>query len=1115
MDFVHLQVHSSYTLMQSAVNIEKLVKKASEKQFKALALTDEEVLHGSYQFVKLCEQYGIKPILGMTCSVYLPDEQRPARFILLAKDEKGYQSLVRLTNDLHVNGKKLTLKDLANLEDIIPIISFYNTFMEELIYLSEFNRLAQLVELVDESFEQWYINVQPNQQGHVITWLHNEGSQYLDHSVVTDDVRYVEGKDRIGYDALKAIKHNATIQQNASTADSATYLKTLEEYDQSFTQEWKEAIKRTNDIAFKCHISMSQKWFTLPTFPKEQENQTSVAMLSDICYKALQLKYGDEQQKAAESRLLHELSIINSMEFADYFLIVWDLVKYAKQSDILTGPGRGSAAGSIVAYLLNITEVDPIKHDLLFERFLNPERQSMPDIDIDFSDYRRDEVLHYVKRKYGQDHVAKIITFGTFQAKSAIRELSKVFQIKKEQLTYLLKQLPQQMTSLKQVVINNEGLKQYIKQSDTLIKMFQAAMVIEGLPRHHSVHAAGVIISDQPLLGRVPMFNGDDGVLLTQLPMNELESLGLLKMDFLGLRNLTLIERMMKQINEREGKTLTLNQIPQQDLKTFKLLQKGFTTGVFQLESDGMKSALRSIKPTTFEDIVAVISLYRPGPMQFIETFSERKHGKSPTEYVHDDLKPVLKETFGVLIYQEQIMQIASRLAGFSLSQADLLRRAISKKDRGSIDRLRSAFINGSTKRGYDLAVSEQIFDWVERFADYGFNKSHAVAYSMISYQIAYFKANFPAYFYAELLTSMMHDSNKLERYMKEARQIGLKVLPPSINESFGKFTVKDSNTIRFGLLAVKGFGKQAYEEIIRARKQKQFRSLFDLCQRVSLQVVNRPIIESLIVVGALDDIHPNRAQLLASIVQAMDQGELFSAMDDQFSWDDDLFNIEVEYTDVDSFPILKELSMEKEVMGFRISEHPLSRIRRTLTRQGNQTISQVVKQKLKSQHQLIASISRLKPIRTKRGEQMAFLTLEDETSDIGCVIFPKLYREVGRELSEEQMVQVYGKIDERQGSKQIIIQSIKPFDFESVPKDSHQQLFIKLLPGDETEQLNYIKTVSNQFSGTSPIAVYSLSYRKVFKLSPQFDIVINGESLEVLRDYFEKDHVVVRNLSM
>ncbi|WP_411953642.1 DNA polymerase III subunit alpha [Alkalibacillus sp. S2W] len=1105
MEFVHLQLYSSYTLMKSAISIERVVQEAKEKGFKALALTDEGVLHGSYHFVHACERHGIKPIVGMTTNVYIADEPRPVRMILLAQSETGFQSLVTLSNKEHIRQESIYLEDIEHADDLITIASFYQTVFEDLIYLQDYDHLNKLLGVLDHQLNDWYINLQPHGTSLIQSWLYNQGHSYRHKAVVTDNVRYVRERDLIGYQALQAMQHQATIHQQSSLNDNVSHLKSLNEYDETFVEEWRDAFNRTKEIADQCHLTMSQKWFDLPEFPKEQTNETSEEMLRRLCEDALQYKYDGASQPQAMKRLDHELNTINQMAFADYFLIVWDLVKYAKKEGILVGPGRGSAAGSIVAYLLNITDVDPIKHQLLFERFLNPERQSMPDIDIDFSDYRRDDVLHYVKNRYGDDRVAQIITFGTFQARSTIRELAKVFQISREQQTYLLNAIPQQTNSLKQAIKQNETLKDYITQTDQLKRMFQAAFVIEGLPRHHSVHAAGVVISDRPLTGRIPMFPGAEGVLLTQLPMEELESLGLLKMDFLGLRNLTLIERMLKQIREREGKTLTLEQIPEYDSRTFKLLQNGLTTGVFQLESSGMKKALRTIKPTSFEDIVAVISLYRPGPMQFIDTFSKRKHGFEKVEYVHDDLKSILEQTYGVLIYQEQIMQIASELANFTMSQADLLRRAISKKDREAIEQLRREFLIGVEEKGYESSLGEQVFSWIERFADYGFNKSHAVAYSMIAYQLAYFKAHYPAYFYAELLTSMMHDANKLELYVKEARQVGVKVLPPSINESFGKFTVKDHQTIRFGLLAIKGLGKQVYEEIIRARGQTPFQGLFDFCQRVSLNIVTRPILESIIIVGGFDDIHPHRAQLLASVVQAIDQGELFSGMDESF-------NMNVQYTNVPDFSILKAINMEQEVMGFRISEHPFHRMRRGLTREGYLTTKQFKELPLKKRGKLTLTVNQVKTIRTKRGEQMAFVTLEDEYGEIDGVIFPKLYREIGRDLDEEKTVQVSGDLDERNGQNQLILQKVDFIDLDQLEVDDHRKVFIKLLHEDEQAQLDYIKQIHTHFSGKTPITIYSPQQNQVYQLAPAFDIHVHDESIQALKDYFTEGHVVVKS---
>ncbi|WP_188206410.1 DNA polymerase III subunit alpha [Alkalibacillus aidingensis] len=1111
MNFVHLQIHSSYTLMNSTIDLEQLVQSAANLGFESIALTDHEVLHGVYTFTRLCEQYQINPIVGMTCDVQLPEEKRPIRMILLAKDEVGYQSLVRLSNKKNIEKHPIMLEDIAEARQLVPIISFYHTFMEELIYLEEHDYLMQLMDRIHSSLPYWLINVQPSRnQDQVQAWLHREGSEFRDQAVITDDVRYLKEEDRIGYEALRAMQDGLHISELSLKELPGTHLKTLDDYGETILDQWNEAFQRTIEVAARCHFSMSAKWFTLPQYPS-QDGLTSKELLEKLCVQQLKLKYHDQNIKQARQRLNHELSVINQMDFADYFLIVWDLVRYAKRSNILTGPGRGSAAGSIVAYLLDITEVDPIEHQLLFERFLNPERQTMPDIDIDFSDYRRDEVIQYVKERYGSDRVSQIITFGTFQAKSTIRELSKVFKINRETLTFLLKELSQHQSSIRRAISENSKLKKYIKQSDQLIKMFQAALVIEGTPRHYSVHAAGVIISNQTLLEKVPMFNGTEGVLLTQLPMNDLEALGLLKMDFLGLRNLTLLERMIQQIKEREGYSIKLDQIPKNDPETFKLLQRGWTTGVFQLESDGMKGALRVIRPTSFEDIVAVNALYRPGPMQFIETFANRKHNKESINYIHPDLKPILEETYGVLVYQEQIMQIVHHLAKFSLGQADLLRRAISKKDAHAIQEMKQSFIDGCLKHGYKYEVAIKIFDWIERFADYGFNKSHAVAYSMISYQIAYFKANYPSYFYAELLSSVMHDASKLEQYINEARQVGINVLLPSINHSFGKFTVEGPKSVRFGLLAIKGLGKQAVDEIIRARSNKGFKNLFDFCQRISLKVINRTLLESLIIVGAFDETHSNRAQLLASTVQAMDQGELFSDIDEQSNWDSDLFEVKVEYTEVEPFPILKELNMEKEVMGFRISQHPLSTVRRALMQKGLLTINEWLKRHANYGGTIAASISRLKPIRTKRGEQMAFATLQDETGEVDAVIFPKVFREVGRWLSEDQMVQIEGRLDEREGKWQVIINQIKEIELDELPKNSEHQIFIRLESSDEKAQLQKLKEIHHQFPGTTPIAVYSLNYRKLYQLSPKFDLDLNEKVITILKSEFKPENVVIQ----
>ncbi|WP_162297871.1 DNA polymerase III subunit alpha [Halalkalibacillus sediminis] len=1114
MGYVHLQVHSSYTLLESTIDIDSYVEKAAEEGLNEIALTDHENLHGAYQFYKKCIAKHIKPIIGMTIDFFVEDEKRPCRMTLLAKNWIGYQGLVQLSNSVQVNNKQLRLEDFkAFRHDVLPILNIYDTFLEEMLFLQQEEVPYSVFEQMDSVFEQWYINVEPLRINSTQTneWLNGLTQNRRDQLVVTCDVRYLKEDHKSAYEAMLAMKKTSTVEAVATETNSATHLLSVDELNNRIDGDWFNECERSAMLANQCQIEFPRQWFSLPTF-EQQKYDSSDEQLEALCNKQIDHKYKNNHAEAKQ-RLEYELSVIQNMKFSDYFLIVWDIIRYAKQQKIMVGPGRGSAAGSIVAYLLDIIEVDPLKHELLFERFLNPERTSMPDIDIDFADYRRDEIIRYVNEKYDAGRAAQIITFGTFQARSTIRELSKVFQIDSDTVNQLLKFLPQQVTSLKKVVKESEELKTYVKKSNQLIKLFQAAFVIEGLPRHHSTHAAGVVIGDKPMTDRVPMIQGQDGVLLTQFPMKDLESIGLLKMDFLGLRNLTLLERMMKQIGEREGIYINLKDIDQNDEKSFQLLRNSLTTGVFQLESNGMQRVLRLVQPNQFEDIVAVNALFRPGPMQFIETYAKRKNGREKVKYIHQSLEPILKDTYGVLVYQEQVMQVVSKMAGFSYGEADLLRRAISKKDLPAIQQMKRKFIDGAIQNDYQQETAQEIFDWIERFADYGFNKSHAVAYSMISYQLAYFKANFPAYFYAELMSSVMHDHEKLYRYIQEAKRQGIKILPPSVNESFGKFTVSNNQHIRFGLLAIKGFGRQSLDEIIKARKPKPFESIFDFCQRVSLSAVNQSTIETLVIAGAFDETNRNRAQVLASIMQAIEQGELFSDMDQQISWDRELFNIEVEYTDVEPFPILKELQMEQQVLGFTLSDHPLSHVRRALTRKGMQTIAQAFTVQIKKTIQMVSSIDSIKSIRTKRGEQMAFVTLQDETGDIDGVIFPDVHREIGRWIEEGLIVQVKGTIEERNDKRQLILKEVSNFSIEDLPKTNDQQIFIKLTEGNEKDGVAQLRDLSSQYPGGTKVVVYSPTQKKSYQLSESYDLELTSENLESLRDIFQDDHVVVKSI--
>ncbi|MGM8215600.1 DNA polymerase III subunit alpha [Bacillaceae bacterium W0354] len=1111
MSFIHLDVHSSYTLLESTIKIDEYVSFAKQKGIQTIALSDHEVLNGVYQFINQCQKNDLKPLVGMSLDVYIDSEKRPCRFILFAKNFEGYQSLVSFSNNVQLHNKKVSLNEIVQCENLIPIVSFYGTFIEELLYLGDSNLVFKIFDTLENHFDDWFINIDPITSSSQIIheWLLKQDRSLLKKTVITTRVRFLKHQERIGYESLIAMKNGTTYDQIKRQSLQATHFLDEKEMIENIDIVWHESLKRTNEIANLCDLNFPDKLFDLPHYPIEN-GMSSEEYLTELCFKQLEKRYDATLINEAKTRLKHELEIIKGMRFSDYFLIVWDIVQFAKKNNILVGPGRGSAAGSIVAYLLGIIEVDPIKYHLLFERFLNPERQSMPDIDIDFSDYRRDEVIKYVANKYGVNFVAQIITFGTFQARSTIRELSKVFQIEKEQTNYLLKQLSQQTESLKAAVKDNKDIQSYVKQSPKLVELFKAAFVIEGLPRHYSTHAAGVVISDESLLSKIPVTTGQDHVMLTQWSMKDLESVGLLKMDFLGLRNLTFLERMVKQIEEKENIKIDLIKLPLNDSKTFQLLQRGFTSGVFQLESDGMKKALMAIQPTHLEDIVAVNALFRPGPMQFIETFARRKKGLEKTVYIHEDIKSILESTYGVLVYQEQIMQIANKLAGFTFGQADLLRRAISKKDSHSFHELKEKFIQGCQEKGYEPSLSEEIFRWIEKFANYGFNKSHAVAYSLISYQTAYFKANYPAYFYAELMSQHMHDQSKLERYIKEAKSLGINVLPPSINKSFGKFIVESDKSIRFGLLAIKGLGKQAYDEIVNARKNKPYKHLFDFCKRIPLNAVNQSIIEALIMAGAFDETNHHRAQLLASVMPAIEQGELFSGLDEQVNLHDD-FNFEVAYHEVEPFSATKQLSMEKEVIGFVISEHPLVKVRRALQKQGLSSIKDLIKKQTKRTEPIVCIVEQIKNVRTKRGEQMAFLTIQDETLEIDAVVFPSVHRQVNRWLEEEIFVKIEGRVDEREGKRQIIINSMEPFVIDQLPKTTDEKIYIKMQENEEEEQLNTLKLLSQQFPGQTPVVVFLPSKKKSYQLRADYDLDISETIINKLKEIFGLNHVVIK----
>lgn len=1115
MSFTHLQVKSGYSLMDSTITIEKLVNKAAELEFKAIALTDEEVLYGTIPFYKACVKRGIKPIIGMVIRV-LDIAEKTERCILLAKSNQGYKELLKISTYIQQNGQKgIEISELKTFtEDLICILPISGStlinHLEQSSHEVAFSYINQWQQLFSK--ENFFLGIQE----HVLV-----GESNLDQTiqsfqlkydiplVAIQDVLYLNEDDWQAYEYLQAIKDDRSYKRMPTMSEFRDrHLRASHEMEKIWLKKYPEALKMTQVIADKCNVTFdfNKRW--LPAFPVPSA-QDAHHFLEEMCFEKVKEKYPQVEKEVSE-RLAYELDIIKKMQFSDYFLIVADFIHYAKQKGILVGPGRGSAAGSIVAYVLGITDVDPIHYDLIFERFLNPERVTMPDIDVDFSDHRRDEVIDYVNHKYGKEHVAQIITFGTFGTRSVLRALFKAMQIDEKDADFILREIPRNThQSITFSVKSSEHLKDYVMQSEKLKLLFKIAAKLEGLPRHISTHAAGVVMSDQSLIEHVPLTSSSHTANLTQYAMNDLESLGLLKMDFLGLRNLTFLEHIMESIQYHTSEQIELSALPQNDKKAFKLLQEGKTNGIFQLESAGMKNVLRQLRPTSFEDIVAVNALYRPGPMETIPSYIKRKHGEEAVTFLHPDLAPILRPTYGVLIYQEQIMQIAYKFAGFSLGKADILRRAVSKKDEKLMAEQREHFINGCLENGYDQEVAKEIFTWIVKFSNYGFNKSHAVAYSKISYQLAYLKAHYPTHFFKTLLSAVVNQNEKINLYSKEAKELGIMILPPTINASYGGYTV-EKNAIRMGLLSISGIGHQIVKEITSVRKKRPFTSLFDFCLRVSLQIINRRIIETLILAGTFDETNPNRASLLASIDQAMDQGELFGGVNHQSSLLPNRFGINEAYAQIEDFSQLKKLADEKNLIGMYVSAHPLKPYRRNLTLEGYITLSQSYGLVNQKNAKAIVIIQAIKQIRTKRGDPMAFLTIGDETGDIDAVVFPELYRRVGRRLNEEMMVYITGKIEQRNNKIQWIINDIEACD-ENTLEIEEERIFIKLTQMNNEHALTKIRELTHSYSGQAIVIVHDSEKKKTIKLAEHYCLSPTTDCINALKEIFGSKNVVLK----
>ncbi|WP_299089578.1 DNA polymerase III subunit alpha [uncultured Metabacillus sp.] len=1118
MPFVHLQVKSAYSLLTSAAKLDRLVSKAKSLHFQALALTDDHVMYGAIAFYKLCKQHDIKPIIGLTIKVIDDQEEREAApLVLLAENNSGYQNLIKISSALQTKTPDgLPVRWLKSYSHgLIAITPGSDGEIEQMLMEGNRVKAKELSMKYQAIFgqESFYFGIQNH-------FLHQD-KQLMEEIILlsektqipivaTNNVSYIEKEDFFAQKCLVAIKNGKKLSDEHVDLETPNeyYLKSPQEMITLF-DDHPEALENSLIIANRCNVNLELGVTHLPKFPTPNQ-ESADDYLEMLCRKALPVRI-KKIDKVYQDRLAYELSVIKRMNFSDYFLIVWDFMKYAHENGILTGPGRGSAAGSLVSYVLKITDVDPIKHRLLFERFLNPERISMPDIDIDFPDTRRDEVIEYVAKKYGKIHVAQIITFGTLAAKAAIRDVGRVMGASTKEMDYLSRQISSRPgVSLSKAISESKNLQKAIQENNLYKRIIDTALKIEGLPRHASTHAAGVVLSDQPLTNIVPIQNGAQDVYLTQFTMDYLEDLGLLKMDFLGLRNLSLIENITKLIRREEGVSVNLTNISYQDKKTFALLSSGDTTGIFQLESEGMRNVLKRLKPTSLEDIVAVNALYRPGPMENIPLYIERKHNKKPVHYLHPALEPILHSTYGVIVYQEQIIEIASTIAGFSLGEADLLRRAVSKKKKEVLDEEREHFVKGCLANGYDREVAMKTYDLIVKFANYGFNRSHAVAYSMIAYQLAFLKANYPLYFTTALLTSVIGNDEKVSQYIREAQQKGVTILPPSVNNSAYPFLV-ENGMVRFSLMAIKNVGITAIKEIFHARQKKPFIDLFDFCIRVSMKIVNRRTIEQLIFSGAMDDFGVDRATLLASLDVAIEHAELLKPADDQqFDlFNEEEFTLKPKYIEVEPFKIEEKLKFEKESLGFYFSSHPAELHRKKFELAGADLIDEV-QVKLNKRASIGIMVSSIRTIRTKKGEVMAFLKVGDETGEMDAVMFPQFYTKFSEKMSSGNIFLLEGKVERRQEKVQFIIQQvILPEELPS--QDGFGKLFIKIDRQMESERLLSVKKLLKAFHGDTPVFLYYETDKRTVQLGKEYFISPTEECLNELIKLLGKSNVVLK----
>ncbi len=1053
MSFVHLHTHSHYSLLDGVPKIPELIDRVKQLKMPAIALTDHGNLYGAIEFYQQAKKRGVKPIIGV--EAYLAPssmhertpKERPFHIVLLAENNTGYENLIKLVTTSHLEGfyqkPRIDLDLLQQHSDgLIALSACLAGEIPRTILTKGYEDAVEVVKKYLNIFDtdHFYLEVQhkpstPEQQqvNDVLLQLHNDLGVKL---VATNDTHYIDPSDNEAQDVLVCIQTKQLLsEENRLSMRNEDYsLRPPQEMQELFSA-YPGAIQNTIEIAERVQVDLEFGKIQMPYYHLP-EGATPEQELRTLCENGLQKRYGnitDEVQK----RLEYELEIINKTGFASYFLIVQDFINWAKEKGVAVGPGRGSAAGSLVSFLTNITDIDPIKYQLLFERFLNPERVSQPDIDTDFADIRRDDVLRYVEEKYGKDHVAQIITFGTMAARAVVRDVGRVLGLSYGYCDRIAKLIPM-FTSLEQALKTVPELSEIIDNDPDAERLMTIARKLEGVVRHTSTHACAVVITKDPLTTTVPLqyVDQEDKTIVTQYSMNPIESLGLLKMDFLGLKNLTIIENTLDVVQATTNTEISIEDIPLNDKKTYALLKQANTIGVFQLESSGMRRYLKQLKPTEFEDIIAMVALYRPGPMEFIPEYIQGKHGKRTITYLDKRLKPILEKTYGIAVYQEQVAEIARQLANFSYGEADVLRKAVGKKIKSLLDEQGQKLISGMIQNGISQSVAQKIWNFILPFARYGFNRSHAACYAMIAYRTAYLKANYPAQFMAALMTSDDENTDRIAIEVNHAEQMGLTVLPPDINESFADFSVvkdsleEESPRIRFGLRAVKNVGDHIVDVIIKERKQNgPYKSMEDLLTRVQDKDLNKKSLESLIKCGACDAF-TERNTLLMNIESLLHfskrtQEEKRSGQGNLFGSVQGLQAPALRLAEAPPVTDQEQLSWEKELLGLYISGHPLADYRTTLERDSIpfETLKKHPKGRVVT---LIGMVTTIKRVTTKNGEMMLFAGFADHTSEIEALVFPKVVQQYSTFWQEDALLKVRGKLDDKDGSIKILVEEVE-----------------------------------------------------------------------------------------